>query len=133
MGMLSSHPVTMNNHEEGVTPSDFASHPMLANVFDVLATDVDRNGKAFVALIEGKTLPIYGAQFHPEKPPWEWWSEEVMQHTLPAVVGNSHFATFFVDECRKCNHSYGAGAVPDFIYNYAPVFTDGEFTQEYMW
>jgi len=133
MNLLSTLPITMNNHMEGVTPTDFASHPQLNSVFDVLATNVDRNGKAFVSLIEAKQLPIYGAQFHQEKPQFEWWPEEVIQHTLSAVVANSHFATFFVDEARKCNHSFPANVQPDLIYNYSPYFTNGEFTQEYMW
>jgi hypothetical protein len=123
-------------------------------------------GKAFVALIEGKNMPIYGAQFHSEKPMYEWWPNEVwtrvlsggfepapltccvvsvrtvldnvvcaqvIQHTHEAITANSYFMGFFVDEARRSTHSFPAGTTIDFIYNYAPEFTDDEFTQCYFW
>ena len=60
--IFQSQNVTMNNHQMGVTPADFAAAPSLASRFTVLSTNLDRVGKRFVSSIEGKTLPIYAAQ-----------------------------------------------------------------------
>ena len=60
-------PIAMNAHTMGVSPEDFAGSAPLSAAFDVLGTGVDRAGKVFVASMEGKSLPIYTTQFHPEK------------------------------------------------------------------
>jgi len=133
MGLLSNYPITMNNHELGVSPSSFAAHASLSGVFDVLATNVDREGLPFVSLIEAKNMPIYGSQFHSEKPQWEWYPDEVIQHSFVAVQGNAYFMSFFVNECRRSDASFPDGANIDFIYNTTATYTDGEFTQCYFW
>jgi len=133
MSLLSSLNVTMNNHAWGVSPFGFSSRPALADVFDVLATDLDRKGVEFVSLIQGKDVPIYASQFHPEKPQFEWWSQEVTSHTSSAVVANSYMMEFLVNEARKSDHTFGNGSVIDFIYRYNPVFTNSEFVQCYYW
>ena len=38
----------------------------------MLSTNVDRQNKAFVSFIEARNYPIYGTQFHPERPQFEW-------------------------------------------------------------
>jgi hypothetical protein len=60
-------PIALNSHTSGVSPAAFAGSPPLVAAFDVLATGRDRAGKTFIASIEGKDLPIYAMQFHPEK------------------------------------------------------------------
>eukprot|EP00967_Tisochrysis_lutea_P128704 scaffold220512_cov23-Tisochrysis_lutea.AAC.2 len=59
--------VTYNAHVQGIEPSSFMRNTPLKETFRVLGTSVDRNGRSFVALIEGARLPFYGTQFHPEK------------------------------------------------------------------
>lgn len=36
-------------------------------MFDVLSVNDDKKGRTFVSTIEGKKLPFYGVQWHPEK------------------------------------------------------------------
>lgn len=36
-------------------------------MFDVLSVNDDKKGRRFVSTIEGKKLPFYGVQWHPEK------------------------------------------------------------------
>lgn len=72
LSIFANEPVTMNNHQMGVTPEDFAAAPALADRFAVLATNVDRVGKQFVSSMEGQQgLPIFTSQYHPEKPQFE--------------------------------------------------------------
>jgi gamma-glutamyl hydrolase len=67
MDVLANDNVTMNNHHYGVTPDHFSQTPALADMFDVLSTNTDRLGKAFVSTVEAKKYPIWGTQWHPEK------------------------------------------------------------------
>lgn len=60
-------PVTINLHHDGVTPTAFASDARLSSFFDLLSTNVDRKGSPFVSTIEGKSVPVYGAQWHAER------------------------------------------------------------------
>lgn len=64
--IFSSQAVTMNNHQSGVTPANFALAPSLANRFTILSTNQDRNGVTFVSSSEGQNgLPVYTTQYHP--------------------------------------------------------------------
>jgi gamma-glutamyl hydrolase len=69
--------ITMNNHHDGVTPESFQIDKNLADLFNVLAVNVDRQGKPFVSVMEAKKWPVYGIQFHPEKANFEWTDREV--------------------------------------------------------
>ena len=60
------------NNNYGITPEAFARTEPLNSVFRILATSVDRRGVEFVSMIEGKTLPFYGVQFHPEYAQMNW-------------------------------------------------------------
>ena len=113
---LATQPITLNNHHQGVTPHDLA-HSALAQGFDVLATNVDRKGKAFVSVVEAKgSVPVWATQFHPEKNIFEqgralpsdgWWPYEAIAHDRAAVAASQYMANFFVDQARASSHRYG--------------------------
>jgi len=133
---LSVQNITQNEHQFGVTPEAYSSHPKLSAFFNVLATNVDRKGKEFVSLVEGKKYPVYASQFHPEKNNFEWGAQEEnpIPHSLIAVRMSQFFADFMVDEARNNNQNFGKDENDFLIYNYAPLFTGksgGYFTQEY--
>ena len=59
------------NHQYAITRSLFESSPTLLSAFRILATTIDRCGQEYIAAVEGRELPFYGVQFHPEnKPVW---------------------------------------------------------------
>ena len=64
ISILSTQPVTMNNHHSGVAPTAFYGNSKLTSTFNVVSTNMDRDGKEFVSTIEGKTLPIYSSQWY---------------------------------------------------------------------
>jgi gamma-glutamyl hydrolase len=132
---LSNYNITMNNHQSGITPQHFIDTPRLSGFFDMLATDPDRQGKQFVAMIQGKNVPIYGTQFHPEKSVYEWDSNEVMKHTRQAVFAAQYLADFFVDESRRSFNTFPTWQAlkTALIYNTNAVFTDTDFDQCYFW
>jgi gamma-glutamyl hydrolase len=102
---LSSHALTLNNHQLGVTPDAFESHPQLGRFFDVLSTSVDRRGLSFVSTAEARGLPIFATQWHPEKAQFEWgWAGgypyEAIDHSQDAVAVSQHLANVFVSHAR---------------------------------
>ncbi|XP_012557041.2 gamma-glutamyl hydrolase [Hydra vulgaris] len=74
--------------------------------FDVIATSIDRKGKEFVSIIQDRTLPFYGVQFHPEKILFEWAPTIAIPHNSKAVRFSQSIANGFMDEARKNNHSF---------------------------
>ena len=80
---LASKPVTTNLHHDGVEPSVFEASNNLNQFFKMLSTNVDRNGKPFASSIESRDYPIYGVQWHPERPQFQWST------TLPDKIGHT--------------------------------------------
>jgi gamma-glutamyl hydrolase len=77
-------------HEHGLSPREFYANGSLSHMFRLLASTVDRDGKPYVSLIEGKKYPFYGAQFHPElvpalEPFRDFFVEEVMKNDRPKI------------------------------------------------
>ena len=114
-------PIALNSHTSGVSPAAFAGSPPLVAAFDVLATGRDRAGKTFIASIEGKDLPIYATQFHPEKVMYEFDPPSAAtDHSIESVYANSWPAWFFAGEVRKNSRRFASEAAEDaaLIYNY---------------
>eukprot|EP00750_Incisomonas_marina_P019382 INCI3309.4.p1 GENE.INCI3309.4~~INCI3309.4.p1 ORF type:complete len:201 (+),score=27.04 INCI3309.4:176-778(+) len=128
---IATQPLTTNLHHDGVPPQTFATNPHLAAFFDVLSTNEDLAGQPFVSTIEGKTVPVYGAQWHPERPQFEWHKIDPntgldpVNHDAMAVLAMQSFANFFVGEARRNNHSFASEdeLVSKLIYNYKSVGT----------
>lgn len=135
-------PITLNNHMQGVTPSDFASSSALVQSFRVLATNVDRAGKEFVSVVEGRAgLPIFATQFHPEKNIFEQGVQdgtaipyEAIAHSRAAVAASQYMANFFIEQARRSTHRFTS---PEkewsrLIYQYnTSTFMAPAFTQVY--
>lgn len=124
---LSDKPITMNNHHLGITPAHFAAIPKLSSFYNVLATNVDRQGVEFISVIEGKKYPVYGIQFHPEKNNFEYGEYpdgspfEVIDHSYEAIFASQYFANFFINEARKNDLRFKDPKIEKkaLIYNYA--------------
>jgi gamma-glutamyl hydrolase len=103
---LGTKDITMNYHNLGIHPDTYEKFPILKEKLRVLATGTDRKNKKFVAMIEGKDLPIFATQFHPEWPIYEWAENANVVHTKEAIYANSYFARFFVGETKKNGHRF---------------------------
>lgn len=77
------------NHNFGISLRRFTSTPVLRETFRIISTSHDRKGIEYVSMVEGRTLPFYGSQFHPELdvPNMDW------------------MARFFRDELAKSRHT----------------------------
>jgi len=139
-----NNPVTMNNHMWGVSPEDFSRNANLTNFYRVLSYNLDRQNKKFISTIEGslqllrgvkyaqftlyplnpgKSVPIYGLQWHPEKNNFEWHPKAGINHTPEGILATQYMANFFVNEARKNFHSFPSYEEESraLIYNYSPV------------
>ena len=72
------------SHEHGIMMDRLKQ---LKATFKILATSHDREGMEYVSIVEGRSLPFYGTQFHPDRSSLEW------------------MAAFFIAEAKKSRHS----------------------------
>jgi gamma-glutamyl hydrolase len=124
--ILTTQPVTANFHHCGVTPAAFNANPHLMDTFGPpLTTNFDLNHNAFVSTIEGRSLPLYGSQWHPEKPIFEWTTAHNTNHSDLSVKANSWTARFLVDQARLNDRSFPDSTTEykALIYNFNPVYT----------
>jgi gamma-glutamyl hydrolase len=91
--------LTYHQHHYGIARRDFENNKNLSSLLEVLATNIDDNGNEYVSIFQGKTFPIYGVQFHPEKTGFEPLIAGI--HSREHHIAARHFSQFFVDEARK--------------------------------
>jgi gamma-glutamyl hydrolase len=136
---LSTLPLTLNNHKQGVTPSGFAANVKLSASMSILATNVDRNGREFISVVEGRNgLPVFATQFHPEKNIFEQGEAagggpyEEIAHSRSAVAASQYMANFFVEQARASTHRFASDPWPHLIYSHTTTTDDApEFIQIY--
>jgi gamma-glutamyl hydrolase len=132
--ILSTENVTMNFHVDGVTPDIYQQYPALPNFFKILSVNNDRKGRQFISTVEALKWPIYASQWHPERPQYEFNSDDVgLVHTYDAIRANQAAAEFFVNECKKSSHQFSNATQLEkmLIYNYNPYYT-GQSNQNYV-
>lgn len=131
--IFQSQNVTQNLHHEGVDPALYQSDAKLHAAFELLAFNVDRKGRPFGSMIEGRSYPFYATQFHPERNAFEWDVQETaLSHTYDAIVAMQYLGRFFANEARKSNHAFPTASeeMKALIYNFNPAFT-GNLTDDY--
>eukprot|EP00743_Colponemidia_sp_Colp-15_P009880 GILK01010828.1.p1 GENE.GILK01010828.1~~GILK01010828.1.p1 ORF type:complete len:411 (-),score=49.06 GILK01010828.1:76-1308(-) len=112
-----------HNHELGVLVSDFQKSAALTDMFDVVAHQVDRQGKVFVTAIEAKKYPFYAVQWHPEKPQFEY-NTMAIDHSPNSLLAAQYLASFFVSESRKSQNTMSPATQHSMsVYSQCPVYT----------
>lgn len=97
---------------------------------------LDANNTNITVLVAGTKYPIFGSQFHPEKPQFEWNQQQDIPHSYEAILGGQMYADFIVDHARKNTNSLSSQGI-DFdsvsIYNFNPVkLANASFDQIYF-
>ena len=122
---LASQSITNNQHHDGLPPEKFRGNAELDKFFRVLSTNKDRRGKEFVSTIEARNgIPVYGVQWHPERPQFEWpaAATDAINHSEISILSNQYVANFFVSEARKNDRAFLPEQEAEFlIYNYEMV------------
>lgn len=124
--ILRSQPVTMNNHQEGLSPSSFQNNSNLSKFYRILSYNQDRDGKTFISTMEGIKYPVFAMQWHAEKPQFEWNPSEVINHSYDSVVAMQYFANFAIQQARQNMHSFSSKAAEEnsLIYKFPLVYTE---------
>ncbi|CAH2091183.1 unnamed protein product [Euphydryas editha] len=122
--ILKTKNVTVNSHQFCIVDENLNSHN-LTHDWLVTSHSNDDHSVEFIASIEHKRYPFYGIQFHPEKSAFEWKRSKKYAHSFEAIKANRYFMDFFVQECRKSQHSFASASEENryLIYNYEPHFT----------
>ncbi|XP_002166220.1 gamma-glutamyl hydrolase A [Hydra vulgaris] len=100
--------ITLNMHKMGVSIKTFQNNEKLKKMFQILSTNLDRDGREFVSTVEGIKYPFYGTQWHPEKNIFEWTPFQAINHGPTAVKVTQHFANFFVNEARRNKNKFAS-------------------------
>lgn len=95
---LANKDVTAHFHYLGVKPEDYKTYPILNELFLATSTGFDRDGKEFIATIEGRRYPFYATQFHPEDVAFTEVYSEGIPESIEAVRISQQFINFFLSE-----------------------------------
>ena len=69
-----------------------------------------KGGVKYISIYELKKYPIYGVQFHPEKPPFEYVNDHKrVPKTDIAITISNKMARFFINECKKNSNVWIGG------------------------
>lgn len=68
---MSTKNVAYNYHRWCLTNETFEELGM-NNLFNIIAINRDKEGQEYISIVESKKYPIFGVQFHPEKPQFEF-------------------------------------------------------------
>lgn len=133
---ITSENITVNLHHDGIPPNEFQGNRRLAEFFRVVSTNKDRRGRPFVSTIEGHSLPVYGVQWHPERPQFQFSvssGEDGINHSMHAIKAMQAVANFFVGEARRNGRHFPTPLeeARHLIYNYAPEGPLGDSYQAY--
>jgi len=136
MKKLSTEGLTYNYHYKCVTTETFHSTSALHTMFRALSYNTGKDGKTYISTMEGKDLPIYATQWHPERNSFEWFENRHIPHSKNAIDVTQYFANFFVNQARKSQHRFKSKEIEDryLIYRYQPVYTGdaGHFEECYI-
>ena len=134
---ITSENITVNLHHDGVDPQSFQKNKNLGDFFRVISTNKDRNDRPFASTMEGKNVPVYGVQWHPERPQFEFRDDpahRTIPHNIHAVISMHTFASFFVNEARKNDHKFSDSQeeLTRLLYNNVPQGSLGDSYRAYI-
>ncbi|XP_037073332.1 gamma-glutamyl hydrolase-like [Pollicipes pollicipes] len=125
LDLFSAEPNVIMFHYNCVMPDSFARD---AAEFRVLGSSRDRRDVSYVSVLEHRSLPMYGVQFHPEKAAFEWSllpRVDQIPHSAHAVLAEQYLANFLAAEARRSNNRFADTREEQeaLIYNYPPFHT----------
>lgn len=122
------------SHHDGFNLSAYYSNPIIFNNVNLLATSYDKSDNEFVGIIEHKSYPFYGVQFHPEKAQFEWLSRININHDIRSSWFSTYLAYFFGSEARKNENLFKSvfKLQRALILNFLPIRVYNTFDTNYV-
>ncbi len=100
LDLFSTQPITVNEHAFSLSSQSFNSNEYLSRDFNIISTNLDREGVEFVSSFEMKDKKIYATQFHPEKNAFNWNLPNVT-HTGDGILAMQYLANRFLQDVRE--------------------------------
>ena len=100
LNALATQNITSNLHHSGVPPTAYKDNPVLSKTFNVISTNKDRVGRAFVSTVQAWDAPISANQWHPERPIFEWNAELGLNHSEYAIEAGQYMVNQFLHQAR---------------------------------
>lgn len=123
--------VTSQYHHYGVSPQSYYVHKILKKFFRITSLAKDKDGKNYVASIEGRRYPIYAIQFHPEMVQFTKDDRKGVATISEAVKFSESLSSFFIKESVKNNNRMEDEDYKRFdylsSYEKLPVYDDGYY------
>jgi len=121
LAALETQNVTSNFHKFCVFEEKF-ERLGLSDEYLLLSTTPDVNGVEYISSVEHNAFPVFGTQWHPEKPAYEWRDGlPGIPKTPEAIQVNARLMDMYIQKARQNNNSFWpTGAESHYlISNYA--------------
>ena len=69
----------------------------LNDSFNILSTSFDKDGLEYISTLEHKNYPVFGTQWNPEKPTYQWSVGSDIPKTKEAMQVNTKLMEMFID------------------------------------
>jgi len=121
MAALQTENITSNFHKYCVFEDTFNSLG-LNDSYKILSTTYDKDGLEYISTVEHNLYPVFGTQWHAEKPAYEWRDGlDGIPRTKEALQVSTDLMEMFLDHVRKNHNSFPNDTEGSYlIYNYAP-------------
>jgi len=99
----------LNSHSYGVDPQKFDTDKGLSSLFTLTSISYEPEGdmRPFTASMESEKYPIFGVQFHPEKPSFMFTDNSGVNHSWESIELNQSFSKYFVEQARRNSNTFG--------------------------
>jgi gamma-glutamyl hydrolase len=106
---MSTRNTTLNWHRQAVLTTTLLQNAKLGDAFVPIATTLAPSGNvSFVAAAESRHgYNIFGIQFHPERPPFEF-ANDAIGHTPEDIEVSHYFGRLIATRLRLNNHSFAS-------------------------
>ncbi|CAD8181939.1 unnamed protein product [Paramecium octaurelia] len=123
------------SHNWGVVQQTYEKAYSLGAFFKITAYGRDGVNLKYIAICEGREVPIYGYQFHPEKHPFEWITKAT--HDVQHITYSQQLAMDFIAMARKNDNFISDEELSQYvIYNYKQInrmhVPNTSFSQVYL-
>lgn len=136
--VLKTKAITFNAHEMGVPVKIFYEDDDLVRRYRIISTNFDRNGVEFISTFEGRDVPLYGLQWHPEKALAIYNPALAIDHTIYSITVAQYIANTFMSDARQNSNRFASR--PDeennLLFKYTPTYigniTETPYEQIYI-
>ena len=118
------------DHNYTIEFNEWKKNENLRTNFTITSFTSNGNSTPYAASVEGTQMPVFGTQFHPEKPGNEWANRANINSSREAVELQQYYANFFVNQTKRNNKTISNKFIERLsIWNWKPFhfYNDGYY------